>query len=227
MAWEMAIRLSREEGRIYNIVDGRLNVQGIVDCSRMGEFEVYRVLFELLNRNLITEAISTPAAAMKTARQGVPGGDFLVRVAAVVLAVACLGMVARQVHAMRPLWPLAGQERESWAQIQVSIGHSQLERLGFAINVYYLAFGSSPSSLDALLERDLIRPADRVDPWGREFHYLQMDGGYVVAAYDRFGEGLDPELRLLETLPATGVVLDSAIRSAQPVSSDAETILLQ
>ncbi len=224
---EMAIRLSREEGCVYNLVDGRLNIQGIVDRSRMGEFDVYRVLFELLNRNLITEAINTPAAAMKAARKGVPGSGLLVRVAAVVLAVACLGTVARQVHAMRPLWPLAGQEGKSWAQIQMSIGHSQLERLGFAIKVYYLAFGASPDSLDELLERGLIRSADMIDPWGREFHYLQMDGGYVLAAYDRFGDGLDSELRLLEALPGAGVVRDGAIRSAQPVSSDSEMILLE
>ena len=173
---EMAIRLSREEGCIYKLVDGRLNVQEIVDRSRMGEFDVYRVLFELLNRNLITEAISTPAAATKATRQAGRGREFLVRVAAVLLAAASLGMVVHQVHTMRPLWPLTGQEAESRARIQVSIGHSQLERLGFAIKVYYLAFGSSPRSLDALLERSLIRPGDLVDPWGVPFVLFSIDG---------------------------------------------------
>src|SRR2546426_252086 len=42
------IRLSAEEERIYRKVDGTRTVQGIIDATGMGEFDVCRTLFDLL-----------------------------------------------------------------------------------------------------------------------------------------------------------------------------------
>src|SRR5262245_4037260 len=48
------IRLTPEEERIYRKVDGTRTVQQIIDSTGMGEFEVCRTLFDLLNRNIIS-----------------------------------------------------------------------------------------------------------------------------------------------------------------------------
>src|SRR6185295_19074051 len=47
------IRLSPEEERIFRKVDGVRTVQGVIDASGVGEFEVCRTLFDFLNRNII------------------------------------------------------------------------------------------------------------------------------------------------------------------------------
>ncbi|MEE9219137.1 MAG: DUF4388 domain-containing protein [Acidobacteriota bacterium] len=202
----ISIRLSTEEGRIYNLVDGRLNVQAIVDRSRMSEFDVCRVLYELLNRHLIIEATVAPSATRMAPQQGTGVQPLLMRAAAVLLALWCVVALARMVGAPRPLWPLADRSSESWSQIRTSISRSQIERLAFAIKVYYLAFGASPDSLESLIERGLARQRDLYDPWGRPYHFLTTQGGYILAAYDDSGTELDPELTLAETLPALGVI---------------------
>ena len=50
------IRLAAEEERVFRKVDGVRTVQGIIDATGAGEFEVCRTLFDFLNRNLITPA---------------------------------------------------------------------------------------------------------------------------------------------------------------------------
>src|SRR5262245_44205581 len=46
------IRLSAEEERIYRKVDGARTVQGVIDATGLGEFDVCRTLYDLLNRNI-------------------------------------------------------------------------------------------------------------------------------------------------------------------------------
>src|SRR5687768_3946027 len=50
------IRLSRDEERVFRKVDGTRTVQGIVDSSGLSEFDTCRILFDLLNRNLVSTA---------------------------------------------------------------------------------------------------------------------------------------------------------------------------
>ena len=47
---ESGSTLISEEERIYRKVDGTRTVQAIIDATGLGEFEVCRVLFDLINR---------------------------------------------------------------------------------------------------------------------------------------------------------------------------------
>src|SRR4029077_3379120 len=50
------IRLSAEEERIYRKVDGVRTVQAVIDSTGLGEFDVCRTLYDLLNRNIVAPA---------------------------------------------------------------------------------------------------------------------------------------------------------------------------
>src|SRR4029079_3595404 len=64
------IRLTPEEERIFRKVDGTRTVQGIIDSTGLGEFDTCRILFDLLNRNLVS-----------TVRRGVTKSHALTAVA--------------------------------------------------------------------------------------------------------------------------------------------------
>src|SRR5260221_3297006 len=90
------IRLTPEEERIFRKVDGVNTVQAIIDSVGMSEFDTCRMLFDLLNRNLIT---TVGRGAAKQA-EATPEGDsvasstpgYLLTAAAVLLAL--LGVYA-------------------------------------------------------------------------------------------------------------------------------------
>lgn len=218
------IRLSREEGRVYELVDGRLKVSEIAERSRLGEFEACKVLYELLNRNLIAEA--APAAAQAAARKAAPARSSLSAAAGVVLALWAGAMAYRQATSPRPLWPLrAGETESTWSQIRGCISRSQLERLAFAIRVYYLAFGATPPSVETLLDQGLARRSDLVDPWERPFVFRPLEGGFMIAGRDAAGE-VGPDLTLTHALPAVGVVSPREPLDPEALAREAETIVL-
>ena len=222
---ETTIRLTKEEGRIYNLVDGRRKVHEIVVRSRLGDFEVCKVLYELLNRNLIIEAALAPSS-QAAARPGSSTGSTLAWAASLLLVAWSGAMLYRAIEAPRPLWPLPGGESQTWSQIRTCISRSQIERLVFAVKVYYLAFGTSPASLDSLLDQGLARRSDLLDPWDRPFLFRPMEGGFVIAGYDAEGE-LDPDLTLTQQLPASGVVSRAPQSSPPSAAGDSETLELR
>src|SRR5437870_8273022 len=83
------IRLTPEEERIFRKVDGTRTVQTIIDGVGMSEFDTCRMLFDLLNRNLISTvgrgaAKQTEAVADETPASSVPG--YLLAAVAILLA---------------------------------------------------------------------------------------------------------------------------------------------
>src|SRR6185436_5132624 len=50
------IRLGSQEELIFRKVDGTRTVQAIIDSAGLNEFDTCRILFDLLNRNLISTA---------------------------------------------------------------------------------------------------------------------------------------------------------------------------
>src|SRR6202521_2275010 len=58
------IRISAEEKAIYDLVDGTMTVNDIVDGSRFSEFDTNKSLYELLTRDLIEEVRGASAQAV-------------------------------------------------------------------------------------------------------------------------------------------------------------------
>src|SRR5262245_41807410 len=64
-----SIQLSPDERDVLHLVDGHASVQDIADLSALAEFDVYRMLYDLLNRNLIEEVTLSVAVGLTPAVQ--------------------------------------------------------------------------------------------------------------------------------------------------------------
>ena len=103
-----SLKISPEERDILHMVDGTSTVQDIVDTTPMGEFDVYRLLYELATRNLIEEVKVSAAATAAAAAEA----DSVRRWIALALQVAVFALAAFGAAGLRsnPLtpWRLAG-----------------------------------------------------------------------------------------------------------------------
>jgi hypothetical protein len=91
------LRISPDERDILHLVNGRATVQDIVDMSALAEFDVYRMLFELLNRDFIEEA--TIAVVVGIAPTVVARHRFAsVALQTIVIACAVLGAATPNDH---------------------------------------------------------------------------------------------------------------------------------
>lgn len=196
------IRLTAEEERIYRKVDGTRTVQAIIDTTGLGEFEVCRVLFDLLNRNIIT---SMGRGEAKEVLAGQAEGAPSSRVAYVVLAaVIALSLVALYVRWNTP-FAVTGRPpllTDSYGLLLDGVTRARLDRLDRGILAYQLWTGTLPRTLEEVVNAGLVDRSYLKDPHSRPYHYAHTDAGYLLSAVDDRGR-TDAGTVIERTLPST------------------------
>jgi len=186
------IRLSQEEERVYRKVDGTRTVQAIVDSTGMGEFDVCKILFDLLNRNIITFAGRGMGGPSETiiGRVEAPASPITGYVTlGVAAALALAGAIANwgRPFGVVTLPPLLDG---SYRSMLDAVAETRLQRLDRALQAYRFANGALPKTLDELVGGGLIDRNYLKDPWSRPYHYALTQDGYLLSAVDDGGRKL-------------------------------------
>ncbi len=195
------IRLSAEEERIYRKVDGTRTVQAIIDSSGIGEFEVCRTLFDLLNRNIIsTVGRGDAPETFSGVRPEAPPSKMpgLVALGAA-LALTLAAMAARWGTPFAVVG-LPSLLSGSYGLMLDAVTEARLSRLDRAVQAYRLATGALPRTLDDLVKAGIVDRSYLKDPWARPYHYAQTETGYLLSGLDDRGRKV-PATTLERTLP--------------------------
>jgi hypothetical protein len=184
------IQLTLEEEQVFRRIDGARTVQSIIDATGLGEFDVCRTLFELLNRNLIAPvgrgiAREAPGAALEPTASGRAGWA----VAGLLLLVAVAGVVVQRTTPFG-LTGRPGFLAEAYNALLDDVTHTRLERLDRAILAHHLAKGHVPRTLDDLVVSGLVDRTYLKDPWSRPYHFAHTENGYLLSAVDDAGKSL-------------------------------------
>jgi len=178
-------RVSPDELQVLHLVDGKRRVQDIVDRASLGEFDTYRMLYELLNRNFIEEV--TLADAPVQVATGVLGPSALPRIlVALVAALALLSLLTLHLNPLTP-WHLSGAGVQT-ERLKTFASRGKLERIARSLEVFYLDTGSLPPSLDLLATGGYLSRSDLLDPWGRPYAYQLAAQGYGLAGRTSAGD---------------------------------------
>src|SRR3989442_760045 len=137
------IRLTPEEERIFRRVDGARTVQGIIDASGAGEFEVCRTLFDFLNRNIIAPVGRGEARATREKVESIASATPGYIVTGLVVLLAIVGVLA-QLGSPVAVTVLAPVLRRSYNQVLEAVAVSRLQRLRQALQAPPLATGAAP-----------------------------------------------------------------------------------
>jgi hypothetical protein len=173
------LRLSPEERDILHLVDGTASVQDIADVSALSEFDLYRTLYELLNRSLIevVEGVATLGAAPRIE----PTSRWpSVVLQALVLLAAAAGAATVGVNPLTP-WRLAGDSHDT-DLLNTYASRNRVERVEQAVQAFYLDRGAMPEGLRALTDGGYLAPEDARDPWGRPYGYRVDGAGFEISA---------------------------------------------
>ncbi len=186
------IRLSPEEERVYRKVDGTRTVQAIVDATGIGDFDVCKTLFDLLNRNIITFAgrgvggqVDASVGQAEAPASPVTGYVTLGVAGALALAGAIANWSRPFAVVTRP--PLLAGTYESTL---AGVAEARLQRLDRAVQAYRFANGALPRTLDDLVGAALIDRSYLKDPWSRPYHYALTQDGYLLGGVDEHGRKL-------------------------------------
>jgi len=181
------IRIGSDEERVFRRVDGVRTVQGIIDATGSGEFDVCRTLFDFLNRNLIApaghgSAEEADAAEAEPTGSAVPG----YAVAGLVAALAIVGLL---VHRDAPfaVSGVGDVPAGSFDVLREGALHARLRRLERGVEAWRATYGKPPQTLDELVQADLVPASYLQDPWSRPIRYEADAAGYVLSARDESG----------------------------------------
>ena len=181
------IRLAADEERVFRKVDGVRTVQGIIDVTGSGEFEVCRTLFDFLNRNLIASAGRGSATEADEAEAEGTGSALPGYAVAVLVSALALAGLLVQHRAPFAVTGLGSVLPGTYDVVKDAVLRSRLTRLERAIEAWRATHGRPPTSLDELVAAGLVEPEYLVDPWERRIRYEADASGYRLSASDESG----------------------------------------
>jgi uncharacterized protein DUF4388 len=180
------IRLTPEEERIFRKVDGTNTVQVIIDSVGMSEFDACRMLFDLLNRNLIT------TVGRGAAKQAVPDGSVASSTPGYLLTAAALLLALTGIYATRTTpFAVSGQPpllKTTEDLLLQGVSRTRLERLDRAVLASDYVYGNPPRTLEELVNQGLVDRSYLRDPWARPYHYALTSNGYLLSGVDDAGK---------------------------------------
>lgn len=213
-AGEGILAVSRAEAEAWRWVDGKRDVTDLLERAFLSDFEVYKGLAELLDRNLIVEGLPRPAALPP---RPAPRPSRL-PAAPVLLWAAILGVVLLAVWLVpRNPWNLLlrppAHSSES-ASLFKSVSLARLVALERAVRVFYDSSGQYPRSLEDLVVAGVLSERALEDPYGRAYRYILRSEDGKFGLYGRNAEGnIDLDLSLDRTLAPVAEIRPAGSRS--------------
>jgi len=200
------LTLSVEEREVMNLVDGSRSAEEVNERTALGEFDTYRILADLMTRNLIEEVNRQPAVKSPARKNRIV--DMAVRF--VLNAIIFLAVVAAFATLnSNPLAPWRLQSgAESVSQLRLYASQVRMEQIDKAIQIFYLDAGSFPRGLERLATYGYLEPAELIDPWGRPYAYGISPGGYQLVGLDGDGEARE-ELSISHKFSTTQRVMEA------------------
>lgn len=205
--------LSEAEAAVYDLVDQKVSIESMVDMSGMSDFDVCRILFDFIDRNLIVpagkhqerlaEAGVAPATTVPP-RQGIalPALVLLACVVGIFLSVSAPFRI--------PGRPVAFPAEIASFERAVSL--ARLQKLDAALRTFFLTHGARPDSLEVLLSErpPLVSREDLQDAKGVPFLYGRTPDGVTLMAVSESGE---PYLTYVQEFLTTSEAQDGLVNS--------------
>jgi hypothetical protein len=154
----------------------------------MSEFDTCRMLFDLLNRNLISTVgrgatKQAEAAREESVASATPG--YVITLAAVLLAVVGVYATRTTPFAVTGQPPLLKSTEDLLLQ---AVSRTRLERLDRAVLASDYAQGNPPRTLEDAVNQALVDRSYLRDPWARPYHYALTGNGYLLSGVDDAGK---------------------------------------
>lgn len=168
---------------VYRLAVGGKDVQGIVDASRVGQFEALKGIWDLIAWGYL-KAVPPPRGAAALAKGLRQGGQSLAKTGALVRMALTLAFFVATLFLVRFVAPLLGTSRaENPARrgaVARLVSHDQLVRLESALELYRTEHGEYPQLLSQLVEGQLVTDQDLRYPYRESYYYRRTAQGFVL-----------------------------------------------
>ncbi len=158
----------------------RRTVEKLVSLSRLGEFETYKVLEQLMSWGYLV--LVAPAKGARIRRLAEGSRTLNPRRALLSIGVTAAFLLGA-LFLFRLLLPSVARGVDAPARPRAAtrvLAHDQLLRLESALEVFRLEHGEYPQQLDELVELQLVAQGDLKWPFRAAYHYRRTPQGFVL-----------------------------------------------
>jgi hypothetical protein len=167
--FSVADRLPEDENRIYRMINGEHTVKDMIFLSRMGKFEVCRILARLVERDRIQPVSKAKAPRPMVAPKRERFFQAFFYPAFIVLTLLLLNGI--RINLVR---------EEAAPSSRYFQERYQIQRIEQALEAYHLAFGTYPERLDDLVQEKFLGQGELSFPWKHEYHYQNQGDLYLL-----------------------------------------------
>ncbi len=192
-----AIKLSPEEEKVYSHVNGINTVRDIIEKAQLNEFDTCKALFDMIDRDLIEEyseeeVVDEQAEIKRIARKELAAKSTAKLIVIAITVVAVISLITSWKNPFS-FYKTTAKYIPVAEDIKLSISRNRLEKINFALQVYYFSYRKYPSDLSYLVASGLVSQKEIVDPWKQSYQYDLGESSYLV--YGLNGDGAkDPNL---------------------------------
>jgi hypothetical protein len=188
-------QITRNQAEVLELLDGKRDVQALIDASRLLEFDVAKALAGLVQKGIAASATrkhAEPELNLHPARfEG--GFQMLGRAAALLVFVA--GMLYVVPSVFSALSALGGTPRPLW---DLRLDKVRLDRVRYALVSYSLLHQGFPEDLSDLVTREYVPPELIVDSQGQRLRYIADRQGFILQAAGADGRFQTPDDLVVE-----------------------------
>jgi hypothetical protein len=166
--------------RVYLLVDGRLTLRRVIDLSRLGTFEVSRIVADLIGAGVV-EPLKRKEPKQSVARTGSELPRSSVVAGGIVLSAVAL--VAFVLH-LPVRHPSPGLRIEG-ATLAAARDSFETRRLRNALDAWRAGRGSWPERLDTLAAEGWLDAAALTSATGAPYYYRRSADGVVLLSPER------------------------------------------
>ncbi len=174
---------------VLKLVEGPTVVQDVIDRSGLNEFETCRCLYDLMGYGFVQRVTSESHE-----------GDYKYieeeRQIPIWIPISLLAILAGfsfflSWNPLNQILPLPFQAAFRQNQYEV-ISRHYVEKISYAVDLYYLRQRELPKSLRQLVEQNYLVESDLIDPFGRPYDYDMFTGEnrYKIYGKDENGRNL-------------------------------------
>lgn len=176
-----AIKLSPQEGAVWNMLDGQRSVEDVMYQARLSDFDTAKAIYDLMNRDLIRERTGGGASSSTKTISVFPSEAsplVVYGLTALVFAWAIAGAMLYERNPINQKQPL-GLRREDLDAQHEAVLATRIDRVAHSLEAYRLANGDQayPADLEELVDLKFLRDVDVHLPYGVHFEYTRLESG--------------------------------------------------
>lgn len=173
-------KLDKLERRVFSLVDGKHTVQKIIELSMIGEFDTCKTLVTLIEEGLIEISVEEKSAKEVKGKYDII--ETIVNIFFLFLFIFIFYMVSTSVDftdvtSISNGYFFEVKKDDVLKEVQ---SFREIDRLNIAIHLYYLRNNKYPHNLEALIDENLVKESDIIDPWGIMYLYKKTDSSFIL-----------------------------------------------